>query len=105
ARDLLACTAGPLLGMFLVALAGRGNPLRLAVGAGLSFLLAFLSIRASFLPADSSLADFLARLPLFELVREPAPALQFRFAPPWATVAATLLTMLCGWEFRKKNLS
>lgn len=103
AGHLLPCVAGPLLGIFLVALRGRGNPLGLVFGTMLSLLLLSPWVLAPSLPAESPLGHVLAQLPLFERIDGSSPSLRPRLALEWGTPLSALLTMLCGWSFSRRN--
>lgn len=101
-------TVGPLLGMFLVALLGRGrgNVKGLVVGAVLSFVLVlFVRNDVWILFMNDSLATWLARLPTYTL--EPGPPLGVRptLASEWMWPITTLLTMALGLLGRRKTTS
>ncbi len=99
-------TVGPLLGMFLVALLGRGRR-RLAglfVGAAVSMVLVlFVRTDVWILFMGDGLAEWLAKLPTYALVEGPPKSVKSTLASEWMWPITTLLTFVCGWDFRRKR--
>lgn len=93
-------TAGPLLGIFLVALfgKGRGSVKGLFLGTLLSFLLV-LFVRTDFwdLVMDDSLAAWMAQLPGYERVEGMSDTVKPTVATAWMWPVTTLLTAGLGW--------
>ena len=106
AFGLTSCTAGPLLGMFLVALlrGRRGHAGGLIVGSLLSIGLAvFVRDEAWVFCMNDSLATWLSRLPSYELVEGSPLTVKSTIASEWIWPITTLLTIVCGWGFGRKN--
>lgn len=103
---LIHYTAGPLLGIFLVALfgKGRGSVKGLLAGTLLSFLLV-LFVRTDLwdLVLDDSLASWLARLPGYERVEGAPDSVRSTFATPWMWPITTVLTGGLGWISGRKK--
>lgn len=103
ALGLTTYTVGPLLGMFIVALLGKGNGSAkgLIAGSVVSFLLV-LFVRADvwiFFMSDS-LAGWLAQLPTYELIEGTPDSVKPTVASEWmwpiTTVITTGLGCICG---------
>ncbi len=106
ASGLLHYTAGPLLGIFLVALfgKGRGGVQGLLVGTFLSFLLV-LFVRTDLwdLFPDDSLAAWLAQLPGYERVGGKPDSVNPTVATAWMWPVTTVLTAGLGWISGRKK--
>lgn len=102
-------TVGPLLGMFLVALAGkgRGSVLGLVIGAVISFVLVvFVRTDVWLLMMDhvEGLKEFLATLPTYRLEGEDE-VLTPTIASAWMWPVTTGLTVLLGFLFHRERAS
>jgi len=105
AFGITAYTGGPLLGLFLVALlgGGRGRAGGLFVGTLLSIaLVIFVREDVWLFFMNDSLATWLSRWPTFELVEGSPLTVKATLASEWMWPLTTLLTMACGWGFRRK---
>jgi len=102
-------TVGPLLGMFLIALlgGGKGSVGGLLLGALCSFLLVlFVRTDIWVLFMNDDLAEWLARLPTYELIEGTKKSVKATLASEWMWPITTFLTMGLGWVFRsRKSLS
>lgn len=99
-------TVGPLLGMFLVALLGGGRRRLggLFVGAGLSFaLVLFVRTDVWILFMNDGLAEWLAKFPTYSLLDGPPKSVKPTLASEWMWPVTTVLTFLCGWDFRPRE--
>jgi len=99
-------TVGPLLGMFLIALLGkgRGSVRGLIAGAIISFILVlFVRNDVWVLFMTDSLAVWLAQLPTYELVEGAGKSVKTTFASEWMWPITTLITMGLGWIFGAKK--
>ena len=99
-------TVGPLLGMFLVALLGkgRGSVAGLTLGAVLSVVLVlFVRTDVWVLLMTDELAMFLSQLPTYRLTEGPPMSVQPTIASEWMWPITTFLTMGLGWFLPKKN--
>jgi len=104
AFGMTAYTVGPLLGMFLVALwgRGRGSVAGLVVGAVISFVLVmFVRTDIWVLFMTDGLAETLAQLPTYEVVEGETKTIRPTLAFPWMWPVTTLLTAGLGWCFGK----
>lgn len=109
AFGMTSYTVGPLLGMFLLALIGRGKGSLpgLVAGAVVSFLLA-LFVRTDvwilFMRGDFAqpLAEFLAQLPTYELGEGPEPSVEPVISFAWMWPATTIITLVFGLVFTRK---
>lgn len=98
-------TAGPLLAILLLALAGRARAGGLVVGTALSMLAVALSNRDwMLLEGDGLVGSAFVRIHA-ALSSGPATIVGALFAAPWAVAVATLVTMGCGWDFRRRTRS
>lgn len=100
-------TVGPLLGMFLTALVvGRRGCVRgLLAGALISFVLVlFVRNDIWVLFMNDDLAEWLARLPTYELVEGTHKSVKTTFASEWMWPITTFLTMGLGWIFRRREV-
>lgn len=100
-------TVGPLLGMFLVALLGkgRGSVKGLIAGSILSFLLVlFVRDDVWVLFMNDALAVWLAQLPTYELVEGPPYSVKTTFASEWMWPITTIITVGLGWISGVKKL-
>ncbi len=95
AFGMTAYTMGPMLGIFLCSLIGRGNVRGLSVGFALSFLLTlFVRMDIWVILKDYEFEiDWLAGLPTYELVGE---AIKPTFGFVWMWPLTTIVTLLCG---------
>lgn len=103
-------TVGPLLGMFLVALwgKGRGSVVGLVIGAVISFILVvFVRVDVWVLFMNNGLAEALANLPTYELLigDDGAKSLKPTIASAWMWPVTTLLTVALGLMIPKKTNS
>jgi solute:Na+ symporter, SSS family len=99
-------TVGPLLGMFLIALLGkgRGSVKGLIAGAVLSSVLVlFVRTDVWVLFMSDPLAHWLAQLPTYELVEGTPDSVRPTFASEWMWPITTFLTMGMGWIFGRKK--
>ncbi len=102
-------TVGPLLGMFLVALwgKGRGSILGLVIGAVVSFVLVvFVRTDVWVLFMNDGLAEALSNLPSYELVGDQAKGepltIKSTLASAWMWPITTFITIGCGLLFPRK---
>lgn len=96
-------TAGPLLAVFLAALAGRARTGGLVLGAALSILLVAFSRQAlAIFERNDVIGGMLASVHA-ELESGRLETVGSLFASPWVWPLTTLLTLLCGWDFRRKR--
>lgn len=102
-------TVGPLLGMFLVALIGkgRGSVLGLVLGAIISFtLVIFVRSDVWILFMSDGLAEWLAQLPTYDLVKTAdGKSIRTTFASAWMWPITTLLTAGLGFALGKRASS
>ncbi|MEX2580812.1 MAG: hypothetical protein WD342_17265 [Verrucomicrobiales bacterium] len=99
-------TVGPLLGMFLVALwgRGRGSVVGLVIGAVISFVLvAFVRTDVWVLFMTDQLAETLAQLPTYELVEGDPTTIKPTLASAWMWPVTTFLTIGCGLLVKRKT--
>ena len=92
-------TVGPLLGMFLVALwgKGRGSVTGLVIGAVISFILViFVRVDVWVLVMNDGLAETLSKLPTYVLVEGEPNSLRPTIASAWMWPVTTLLTVALG---------
>lgn len=98
-------SAGPLLAIFLLALAGRARAGGLVVGTALSMLAVALSNRdLTLLEGNGLVGAAFARIHA-ALSSGAAANVGALFVPPWAWPATTLVTLGCGWDFRRRTRS
>lgn len=98
-------TVGPLLGMFFVALWGRGkgSVLGLVVGAVISFVLViFVRTDVWVLFMNDGLAEALANLPTYQLVEGESKTIKPTLSSAWMWPITTFLTIGCGLLFPKR---
>jgi len=98
-------TIGPLLGMFFVALwgKGRGSVLGLVVGAVISFVLViFVRTDVWVLFMNDGLAEALANLPTYQLVEGESKTIKPVLASAWMWPITTMITVACGLWFPPK---
>jgi len=98
-------TVGPLLGMFLVALLGKGKGsfVGLTIGAAVSFLLVmFVRTDIWALLMTDSLAQTLSRLPSYQLVEGATKGIKPTLASAWMWPITTFITIAFGLFFPKK---
>ncbi|MAS94196.1 MAG: hypothetical protein CMO55_13450 [Verrucomicrobiales bacterium] len=106
AFGMTSYTVGPLLGMFLVALLGRGRGsiVGLVIGAVISFVLVvFVRTDVWVLFMNDSLADFLAQLPTYELVDGETKSVKSTISSAWMWPITTFITIGFGLLFAKKR--
>lgn len=106
AFGMTSYTVGPLLGMFLIALLGRGRGsiLGLAIGAAVSFVLVvFVRTDVWVLFMNDHLAEFLARLPTYELVEGATKSVRPTLTSAWMWPVTTFITMGFGLLLGKKR--
>jgi len=99
-------TVGPLLGMFLIALLGkgRGSVKGLIAGAVLSFVLVlFVRNDVWILFMNDALAHWLAHLPTYELIEGTPDSVRPTFASEWMWPITTFITIGLGWIFGRKK--
>lgn len=101
-------TVGPLLGMFLVALwgKGRGSVVGLVIGAVISFVLVvFVRIDVWVLFMNDGLAETLSNLPTYDLVvgNDGSKSLKPTMASAWMWPITTVLTVTLGLVFPNKK--
>jgi len=95
-------TAGPLLAVFLCALAGRGRAAGLLIGTMLSMLVVALSQRdLIFLEGNEFIGAVLVRIHAAFATGSLATVGEL-LVSPWAWPITTLLTFACGWDWRRK---
>jgi len=107
AFGMTSYTVGPLLGMFLLALAGRGKGAvkGLVIGAALSIVLvAFVRVDLWVLFMNEELARSLAMLPTYDLIESPAPGIRPTLASAWMWPTTTILTFGCGWLTSRRKI-
>ncbi len=105
AFGMTAYTVGPLLGMFLVALwgRGRGSVPGLVLGAVISFVLVvFVRTDVWVLFMSDSLAETLSQLPTYELVEGETKSLKPTLASAWMWPVTTCLTVGLGLLIPRK---
>jgi len=106
AFGMTAYTMGPLLGMFLCALLGRGRFAGLLVGSALSFV-CVLFIRAdvwALLHSVGMSYEWLGALPTYEVVGEgDAAALKPNVGFYWAWPVTTIITFVCGYFWPRRG--
>ncbi|MAB76925.1 MAG: hypothetical protein CMO47_10780 [Verrucomicrobiales bacterium] len=98
-------TVGPLLGMFFMALWGRGkgSVLGLVVGAVISFVLViFVRTDVWVLFMNDGLAEALANLPTYQLVEGESKTIKPTLSSAWMWPITTFLTIGCGLLFPKR---
>lgn len=98
-------TVGPLLGMFSMALWGRGkgSVLGLVVGAVISFVLViFVRTDVWVLFMNDGLAEALANLPTYQLVEGESKTIKPTLSSAWMWPITTFLTIGCGLLFPKR---
>lgn len=101
-------TVGPLLGMFLVALLGkgRGSFRGLAIGAVISFVLV-LFVRSDIwvLFMSDGLAEALSKLPSYDLVSVPGEpkGIKTTLASAWMWPITTIITVAFGFLIPKRR--
>tara|TARA_R110002096_G_scaffold393627_3_gene588656 strand:- start:4248 stop:5867 length:1620 start_codon:yes stop_codon:yes gene_type:complete len=99
-------TVGPLLGMFLVALWGRGkgSVLGLVIGAVVSFVLVvFVRADVWVLFMNDSLAETLAKLPTYTLVDGDVKSIKTNLASAWMWPVTTMITVGLGLLIPRKG--
>ncbi len=101
-------TVGPLLGMFLVALwgKGRGSVVGLVVGAVISFfLVVFVRVDVWVLFMNDQLAEALSNLWTYDLIvgEDGSKSLKPTVASAWMWPITTVLTVALGLVFPKKS--
>ncbi len=102
AFGMTAYTMGPMLGIFLCALLGRGNALGLSVGFALSFVMTMF-VRMDFwvfLKKEDVDITWLAKLPTYEIVNESVVA---TFGFVWMWPLTTIVTLVCGLFFANRS--
>jgi len=102
AFGMTAYTMGPMLGIFLCALLGRGNALGLSVGFALSFVMTMF-VRMDFwvfLKKEDVDITWLAKLPTYEVVNESVVA---TFGFVWMWPLTTIVTLVCGLFFANRS--
>ena len=107
AFGMTAYTVGPLLGMFLVALwgRGRGSILGLTVGAVISFLLVlFVRTDIWVLCMTDDLAETLSQLPTYELVGGEGKTIKPTLSSAWMWPITTFLTIGCSLLLPKRRI-
>ncbi|MBK1790644.1 sodium:solute symporter family transporter [Persicirhabdus sediminis] len=108
AFGMTAYAMGPLLGLFLCSLLGRGSVRGLIVGVCVSFLLV-LFIRTDVwvlvIKVIPAFAEHLAKLPTYVLTGEVgvSPSIAPVYCFVWAWPVTTVLTVLCGLLIPSKN--
>lgn len=114
AFGMTSYTVGPLLGMFLVALLGRGrgSVYGLVIGAFVSVILVmFVRTDVWVLFMSNGLAEFLAQLPTYDLKSvsgadgEVVKSLVPTLAYPWMWPVTTLITMAFGFGISNRGKS
>ncbi len=100
-----AYTAGPLLALFLAALAGRGRTVGFVIGTALSmFAVAFSRRDLAILEENEVTGGALAAIHS-ELLSGKLEIAGTLFASPWGWPLTSLLTLACGWDYRRKKPS
>ncbi|MBP84819.1 MAG: hypothetical protein CMO61_13325 [Verrucomicrobiales bacterium] len=105
AFGMTAYTVGPLLGMFFMALwgRGRGSMLGLAIGAVISFILVlFVRTDIWVLCMTNDLAESLSQLPTYQLVDGESKTIKSTLSSAWMWPITTFLTIGCGLLFPKR---
>jgi SSS family transporter len=108
AFGMTAYTVGPLLGMFLVALLGkgRGSVQGLIVGAVISVVLVmFVRTDVWILFMSDGLAEFLAQLPTYDLkVTDAGKTIIPKLAYAWMWPITTFITIGCGLALKRTQV-
>lgn len=108
AFGMTSYTVGPLLGMFLVALLGkgRGNITGFVVGAVISFVLVmFVRTDIWVLFMNDNLAKMLAELPTYELVGDEDLSVKSTLSYVWMWPITTVIMIVFGMFFGRKSNS
>jgi SSS family transporter len=107
AFGMTSYTVGPLLGMFFVALLGkgRGSVLGLVIGALISVILVmFVRTDVWVLFMNDELAEFLAQFPTYDIkVTDAGSTVVSKLAYPWVWPVTTIITVVCGFAFPKAS--
>ncbi len=106
AFGMTSYTLGPLLGMFLVALLGkgRGSFTGLAVGTVISFVLVlFVRTDVWVLFMTDGLAETLSHLPTYKLKNGPPLGIESTLASAWMWPITTIITVVFAFIIPRKN--